>query len=151
MYKVDNAIIMAAGVSSRFAPLSYERPKTFTEVKGEILIERQIKQLQTAGISDIYVIVGYKAEQFEYLIEKFGVHIILNSEYMIRNNHSSIFAARSIIKNTYICSADNYFQINPFEKEVDDSYYAAVYAEGETNEWCMQEDDDGYMMKSNSI
>ena len=26
-YRVENAVIMAAGLSSRFAPLSYERPK----------------------------------------------------------------------------------------------------------------------------
>ena len=39
-YKVDNAIIMAAGTASRFAPLSYEKPKALIEVKGEILIER---------------------------------------------------------------------------------------------------------------
>ena len=37
--KVDNAIIMAAGTSSRFAPISYERHKALIEVKGEILIE----------------------------------------------------------------------------------------------------------------
>ena len=37
--KVDNAIIMAAGTSSRFAPLSFERPKALIEVRGEILIE----------------------------------------------------------------------------------------------------------------
>lgn len=43
IYKVDNAIIMAAGVSSRFAPLSYEKPKALTVVKGEVLIERQIR------------------------------------------------------------------------------------------------------------
>jgi CTP:phosphocholine cytidylyltransferase-like protein len=29
MQQVNNAIIMAAGVSSRFAPLSYELPKAF--------------------------------------------------------------------------------------------------------------------------
>ena len=34
--KVDNAIIMAAGTSSRFAPLSFERPKSLIEVGGEI-------------------------------------------------------------------------------------------------------------------
>ena len=45
-YKVNNAIIMAAGMSSRFAPLSYERPKGLLNVKGEILIEREIRQLQ---------------------------------------------------------------------------------------------------------
>ena len=34
-YKVDNAIIMAAGMSSRFAPLCYESPKGLLNVKGE--------------------------------------------------------------------------------------------------------------------
>ena len=48
--KVDNAIIMAAGTSSRFAPLSFERHKALIEVRGEILIERQIRQLREAGI-----------------------------------------------------------------------------------------------------
>lgn len=145
MYFADNAIIMAAGTSSRFAPLSYEMPKALTEVKGEILIERQIRQLHEAGIKAIYIIVGYKAEQFEYLREKMGVHLIKNNEYMVRNNHSSIYAAKDIIRNTYICSADNYFLTNPFEKEVEESYYAAVYASGDTKEWCMETDADGYI------
>lgn len=145
MYKVDNAVIMAAGVSSRFAPLSYEMPKALTEVRGEILIERQIKQLRQVGISEIYVVVGYKAEQFQYLVDKFGVQLIENKEYLIRNNHSSIFAARNVIRNTYICSADNYFIENPFEENVSESYYAAVYAPGATNEWCMHTDRDGWI------
>lgn len=68
-YKVDNAIIMAAGMSSRFVPLSYERPKGLLVVKGEKLIERQIKQLKEAGINDITVVVGYLKEQFFYLEE----------------------------------------------------------------------------------
>ena len=46
--KVNNAIIMAAGTASRFAPLSFEKHKALIEVKGEILIERQIRQLQEA-------------------------------------------------------------------------------------------------------
>ena len=41
-YRVDNAVIMAAGFASRCAPLSYEKPKGLFTVKGEILIERQI-------------------------------------------------------------------------------------------------------------
>ena len=40
---VKHAVIMAAGLSSRFAPLSYEKPKALFEVRGEILIERQIE------------------------------------------------------------------------------------------------------------
>lgn len=143
MHSVDNAVIMAAGTASRFAPLSYEKPKALITVKDEILIERQIRQLKEAGISEIYIVVGYKAEMFSYLKEKFGVHIVLNPDFLSRNNNASIYAVKDYLKNTYICSADNYFSKNPFEKEVSDSYYAAVYADGPTKEWCMETDRDG--------
>ncbi len=143
MYKVDNAVIMAAGTSSRFAPLSYEKPKALITVKGEVLIERQILQLKEAGVPEIYVVVGYKAEQFYYLEEKLGVHVVENPDYNTRNNNASINVVKHILGNTYICSADNYFSENPFESEVSDCYYAAVYAVGKTKEWCMEHDENG--------
>jgi len=143
--RTENAIIMAAGMSSRFAPLSYEKPKALIEVKGEVLIERQIRQLLDAGIKDIHVITGYKAEQFEYLKKCFGIGIIYNPDYSIRNNNSSIFAARNVINNTFICSADNYFSKNPFIETSRDSYYAANYSKGYTDEWCMKENESGFI------
>lgn len=139
--KVNNAIIMAAGTASRFAPISYERPKALIEVRGEILIERQIRQLQEAGITEIIIVTGYMAEQFEYLQEKYGVILIHNSEYLNRNNNSSIYAVKKYLKNSYICSSDNYFLTNPFEQEVEDSYYSVVFAKGKTEEWCISEND----------
>lgn len=143
MHVVDNAVILAAGTSSRFAPLSYETPKALITVRGEILLERQIRQLQEVGVPDIYVVVGYMAEKFAYLKHKFGVHLVDNPDYMKRNNHSSIYTVKNLLKNTYICSADNYFSQNPFEREVSDCYYAAVYADGATDEWCMTYNEDG--------
>lgn len=144
-YKVDNAIIMAAGLSSRFAPLSYEKPKALIQVKGEVLIERQITQLREAGVKEIYIVTGYKAEQFAYLEDKFHVHLVHNPYYLERNNHYSLYVVKDVLKNSYICSADNYFSENPFESEVDDAYYAAIYADGKTNEWCMQVDGKDYI------
>lgn len=141
--KVDNALIMAAGTSSRFAPLSYEKPKSLIKVKGEILLERQIRQLKEAGITEIFIVTGYKAEDFAYLKEKFNVKFIYNPDYLTRNNNGSIWVAKDIIKNTYICSSDNYFAVNPFETDVAECYYAAEYASGHTAEWCMQEDAEG--------
>lgn len=143
MHIVDNAVIMAAGTASRFAPLSYEKPKALIPVKGEVLIERQIRQLQEAGVPEIYIVVGYQAEKFAYLAEKFGVHIVENPDFLTRNNNASIYAVKDILKNTYICSADNYFAENPFERAVSDCYYAAVYADGPTKEWCLSCDGDG--------
>ena len=143
MPKVDNAIIMAAGTSSRFAPLSYEMPKALIPVKGEVLIERQIRQLKEAGVTEIYLVTGYKAEMFAYLEEKCGVHLIHNPDYLTRNNNASIYAVRQVLKNSYICSADNYFSENPFESDVSECYYSAVYADGPTKEWCMDFDENG--------
>lgn len=143
--KVDNAIIMAAGTSSRFAPLSYESHKAMTVVRGEVLIERQIRQLREAGVPKIYIVTGYKKEQFDYLVEKFDVELLHNPDFLERNNNGSIWAARSVLANSYICSSDNYFCRNPFERNVDDSYYAAEYSDGHTDEWCMNEDENGYI------
>lgn len=132
-----NAIIMAAGTSSRFVPLSVERPKGLVEVKGEILIERQIRQLKEAGITDITLVVGYKAEMFAYLRDKYAVDIVYNEDFARYNNTSSLIRVIEKLDNTFICSSDNYFPENVFTRESVDSYYSALYTEGKTNEYCL--------------
>ena len=139
-YRVQNAVIMAAGMSSRFAPLSYEVPKGLLKVKGERLIEREIEQLQEAGIEDITVIVGYLQEKMFYLAEKYGVKIVVNNDYYKYNNCSSLMLVRDQLSNTYICSSDNYFAENPFEKYIYRGYYSTIFVEGETDEYCATED-----------
>ena len=113
-YRVDNAVILAAGSATRFVPLSLEQHKGLYEVKGEKLIERQIKQLMEAGIKDITVVLGYKKEQLSYLADKFGVRLIFNPLYNMRNNIESLCTAAEELKNTYICVCDSYFTENPF-------------------------------------
>ena len=142
-YRVENAIIMAAGMSTRFAPLSYETPKGLLVVKGERLIEREIKQLREAGIQKITVVVGYMKEKMFYLADKFGVEIVVNEDYYRYNNCSSLMLVRKQLGNTYICSSDNYFVENPFEEYVYRGYYSTVFAEGETDEYCVTETTDG--------
>lgn len=146
-YAVDNAVILAAGLSSRFAPISYERPKGLLTVRGKVLIERQIEQLRAAGVSDIVVVVGYKKESFFYLEDKFGVKVVINRAYAERNNNSSLMLVREILGNTYICSSDNYFEDNPFESHVWKAYYSAQYFEGPTEEWCIETGSHGRITK----
>lgn len=140
-----NAVILAAGFASRFVPLSYECHKALIKVRGEVLIERQIKQLKESGIDEIYIVVGYKKEDFYYLCDKYGVKLIDNKNYRTMNNISSVYAAKDVIKNTYICSSDNYFSENPFVEQTNNSCYSVVFSEGKTNEWCVDTDGDGYI------
>ena len=146
-YRVENAIIMAAGMSTRFAPISYEKPKGLLRVHGEILIERQIVQLLEAGITDITVVVGYKKEYFFYLEAKYGVRIVVNSEYATRNNNGTLWLVRERLGNTFVCSSDDYFTENPFERYVYKAYYAAEYADGPTKEWCLETGPGGRITK----
>ena len=134
-----NAIILAAGTSSRFVPLSEETPKGLIVVKGEVLLERQIRQLQEAGIDDITLVVGFMAERFKYLEDKFGVKLVMNEDYARYNNTSSIMRVLDLLGNTYILTSDNYYPSNPFENDQEDAYYSAQYAEGATGEYCMWE------------
>lgn len=136
-YKVDNAVIMAAGLSSRFAPISYEKPKGLLRVRGDVLIERQIEQLIEAGITNITVAVGYKKEYFFYLAQRYGVDIAVTTDYETLNNSSTLWQVRDRLANTYICSSDIYYERNPFEPYVYQSYYASEHVDGQTAEWCI--------------
>lgn len=144
-YKVDNAIIMAAGFGLRSLPLSRYVPKGLYVVKDEVLIERQIKQLLEAGIKEIVVVVGYLKEQFSYLKEKYGVVIVENDDYYRYNNISSIYAAKDYLKNSFICCSDNYFNINVFEEYVYDSYYSCKYTHDYAEEYCVTKMDGEYI------
>ena len=71
------AILLAAGIGSRLRPLTLETPKPLIQVKGEPIIERQIKALNDVGITDILIVTGYLNKKFEYLKEKYGVKILM--------------------------------------------------------------------------
>ena len=80
------AILLAAGIGSRLRPLTLETPKPLIQVKGEPIIERQIKALNDVGITDILIVTGYLNKKFEYLKEKYGVKILNNDKYDKYNN-----------------------------------------------------------------
>lgn len=126
-YRVNNAIILAAGISSDNNPIIKNIPKGLYIVRGELLIERIIKQLHDAGIKKIFVIVGYKMDQFFYLEKKFNVTLIPNIEYLSRNNTGSIYCAKEVLGNSYVIPNDVYFERNVFSKYEYKSYYAVMY------------------------
>lgn len=129
-YRVKSAIILAAGMSTRFAPVSYELPKGLISVKGEVMTERLIEQLQEAGVKDIILVVGYMMEKFLYLRKQYNVKLVVNNEYSKKNTHSSIYVARDWLSNTYICCADNYYPENMFHQYEYRAFYCSIYLEG---------------------
>ncbi len=138
-YRVDGAVIIAAGFGSRFVPLTFETPKGLLEVFGERMIERQIRQLHQAGVTDITIVVGYLKEKFDYLIDKYGVKLLYNKEYSVKNTLATIYHARKVLegRNMYLLSSDNWMRENMYHTYECGSWYSSVYKEGETSEWCL--------------
>ncbi len=132
--KMKNAVILAAGFGLRMVPIHTETPKALLEVHGERLIERQIKQLHAAGIERICVIVGFMKEKFEYLIDKFGVDLIVNPAYTAKNNlHSLALAAEYLRENCYILPCDVWFSESPFHRQELYSWYMVSDAPDNTS------------------
>lgn len=143
VHSPKRAIILAAGFGMRMVPINLETPKSLLEVNGEKIIERQIRFLHEAGVKEIFVIVGFLKEEFEYLIDEFGVKLIVNSEYASKNNLHSLFLAKKHLNNCYIVPGDVWFESNPFSDIEVDSWYSVSD--------CVDDDSDVRINRKNEL
>ncbi len=99
------AFILAAGQGTRLRPLTNDCPKCLVELDGLSLLERQTTVLRRAGILDITVVSGYRADQ----IAARGFATCVNQRYAMTNMVSSLFSASDLIENgqdLLICYGD---------------------------------------------
>ena len=107
----------------RMVPINTELPKGLLEVNGEALIERIIKQLHEVGIKEIYIVVGFMKEKYEYLIDEYEVKLIVNTEYAAKNNLYSLKLVKDHLENSYIIPCDIWCDRNPFHRHELYSWY----------------------------
>lgn len=139
MYKVQRAIIMAAGIGKRMQPITLQTPKPLVKVNGKRMIDTVIEGLHAQGIMEIYVVVGYLKEQFKYLETQYsGIALIENPYYDSCNNISSLYVAREFLEDVMILDGDQLIYNNEIlAREFQRSGYNAVWTEKDTEEWLM--------------
>ena len=64
------AVILAAGRGQRLKSVLPDKPKGFIELDGLPIIERSIRQLKQAGLSEIIIVTGYAAGYYEALAQR---------------------------------------------------------------------------------
>jgi choline kinase len=58
----DVAILLCAGAGTRLRPLTDDRPKALVDVGGETILQRATRLLLAAGVCEIVVATGYRAD-----------------------------------------------------------------------------------------
>ncbi|MDQ3334626.1 MAG: phosphocholine cytidylyltransferase family protein [Myxococcota bacterium] len=96
------AVILAAGVGSRLAPLTNDRPKVLVEVLGTPIIFRQLDHLAKAGIHsrDVVVVGGYRIDALKAALKAGGYEcqIVLNEKYEPWGNFFSLQVAEPLLR-----------------------------------------------------
>lgn len=87
------ALILAAGLGTRLAPITNDIPKSLVPVNGKPILIKQIENLQENGITDITIVSGYKAGVLEKVVHaKFpDIRIINSVDYATTNNMYSAY------------------------------------------------------------
>lgn len=113
-YRVQRAIILAAGFGSRMMPATADRPKPMVTVNGVRIIDTLLDALVAVGIEEITVIGGYMFEALQELKTKYPfIKLVENRDYASTNNISSaLLSFDTLHDGCYFCEADLYIS-NP--------------------------------------
>ena len=145
-YRAKKAIFIAAGFGSRLVPVTLNTPKPLVRVNGKRIIDTLIDACLEAGISEIYIVRGYLAEQFDQLLYKYPmIRFLENPSYNEANNISSAMVARYLMQNAYVFEADLLIS-NPsiIKKYHYQSDVLGIWKE-RTDDWCFGVDKDGFV------
>ena len=91
-------VILAAGMAKRLRPLTDERPKCLLTVGQRTLLQRTVDGILAAGISELVVVTGYRAQMIrDFLTSHYPdltIHFIDNPDYAHNNNIFSLWLTR---------------------------------------------------------
>ena len=91
-------VILAAGMAKRLRPLTDACPKCLLKIGERTLLQRTVDAMIAAGIQELVVVTGYRAEMIRDFLTKqypsLNIHFIHNGDYEHNNNIFSLWMTR---------------------------------------------------------
>ena len=97
-----NAIILGYNYYKGLSSIIETKPIGKLKVFDNVLIERLIQQLHEADIVDITLITGYKAEEYDYLKDKYEINLVHNPNYKDHKIFDGLHYVVDKLNNTYV-------------------------------------------------
>jgi choline kinase len=116
------AIILAAGLGSRLAPLTDTTPKSLLPVGGRPILHRQLSAIRQCGLQEVIMVTGYRAEMIkQFIADQFPdltVTFIHNPDFSTTNTAYSLWLTKEVASGEDFVKfdADVVFQEEILEK-----------------------------------
>jgi 2-aminoethylphosphonate-pyruvate transaminase len=95
---IKTAVIMAAGMGTRFGSMTEERPKGFIEAGGKAMVVRSIETLISCGIERIIVGTGYLRECYEALAKQYPqIECCFSERFAETNSMYTLYNCREMV------------------------------------------------------
>src|SRR5680860_1380978 len=122
------AILLAAGESSRFWPLPEKKHKSLIKIMGKSLIEWTIEAVSRAGIKDIIIVHSPNSQIEKFLGDGslFGVKLTYLIQKEAKGMGNAVMQAESLIK-------DSFFVLNPYVFNADEYLEKMIEKQKETD------------------
>lgn len=102
------AVILAAGKGTRMKELTTERPKPMLYVQGKPILQHIIEGIKEAGITEIFIVTGYRADVIENYFKdgsQFGVKLFYGKQTVQDGTGSALRVAKEFVKeDTFIAT-----------------------------------------------
>ena len=130
MNSINTAVIMAAGLGTRFGTLTERKPKGFIPYKGKAMVIRAIETMMGCGIERIIIGTGYHKEYYEELETRFPsiIQCVFNPRFAETNSMYTLWICREAIGTSdfLLFESDLVFEKNAVSSLIDCPYDSAM-------------------------
>jgi len=99
-------VLLAAGMATRLRPLTDACPKCLLSVGAHSILDRALDVLEAAGLKELVIVTGYRAEMIRARIADRGgdlrVSWVHNSRYAQTNNAFSLLLAEEAVRGDFL-------------------------------------------------
>ena len=130
-------LLLAAGRGTRISRYLAGKPKCTVDIGGEKLIRYTVDLFHKKGITDIGIVLGYRAEVIREVLSDKNVRFFYNPFYDVTNSIASAWFAKDFLAaadDTLIMNADVYLEEAMLDKILQTKLSPAMFADGTRKE-----------------